>query len=231
MRWMAPSSLKLLQRRTVWWPTWLGWCVIWVVLSAPILWSFLAGESFLSQTQRLPAAEILVVEGWIGREGVRAATTEFREHGYKYVATSGGPTLGRWERERSNYAEMAGLELAQSGIPRDKIIVAPCKDTESRRTFESAAAVLRALTAAQLQPRALNVFTYGPHAGRSRLVYAKVFGPETDVGVIAWKPPEYGLEPWWRSSQRAKELLSESVGYIFELFLNSGRLTSNTAGN
>jgi len=176
-------------------------------------------------------AEVLVVEGWIGREGVRAAATEFEEHAYKYVATSGGPTSGRWEKERSNYAEMAGLELAELGVPRDKIIVAPCRDTETHRTFKSAAAVLRALAATHLQPKALNVFTYGPHARRSRLVYAKVFGSETDVGVVAWKPPEYGLEPWWRSSQRAKELLSESVGYIFELFLNSGRLTSDTAGN
>jgi hypothetical protein len=199
-------------------------------VSAPILWSFLAGESFLSDTQRLPTAEILVVEGWIGREGVRAAATEFREHGYKYVTTSGGPSLGRWERERSSYAEMAGFELLASGVPRDKIIVAPSTNSERRRTFESAAAVLRALAAAHLQPKTLNVFTYGPHARRSRLVYAKVFGPETDVGVIAWKPPEYELEPWWGSSQRAKDLLSESVGYIFELFLNSGRLTNDTAG-
>ena len=164
MRWMAPSSLRLLQRRTVWWPTWFGWCVIVAVLLAPILWSLLAGEAFLSHTQRLPAAEVLVVEGWIGREGVDAAAKEFREQGYKYLATSGGPTLGRWERERSNYAEMAGLELVALGVPRDKIIVAPCKDAESRRTFESAAAVLRALDGAQLQPRAVNVFTYGPHA-------------------------------------------------------------------
>jgi hypothetical protein len=224
-------TFGLLQRRTVWWPTWLGWCVIVLGLLAPILWSFLAGESFLSHTQRLPAAEILVVEGWIGREGVRAAATEFREHGYKYVATSGGPTLGRWERERSNYAEMAGLELAELGVPGSKIIVAPCQDTETRRTFESAAAVLRALAAAHVQPKAVNVFTYGSHARRSRLVYAKVFDPGTDVGVITWKPTEYGSEPWWRSSQRAKELLSESAGYIFELLLNSGRLNNASSGS
>ena len=228
MRWIAAPSLRLLQRRTVWWPTWFGWSVIVAALLAAILWSFLVGEAFLSHTQRLPAAEVLVVEGWIGREGVRAAATEFQDHGYKYLATSGGPTLGRWERERSNYAEMAGLELVELGIPRDKMTVAPCKKTESRRTFESAAAVLRALAAMQVRPKALNVFTYGPHAKRSRLVYAKVF-PDTDVGVIAWSPSEDRLEPWWRSSQRAKELLSESVGYIFELLLNSGRLTSKTA--
>ena len=225
----AAPSLRLLQRRTVWWPTWFGWCVIVAALLAahPLEFPRWRGHSFHT-LERLPAAEVLVVEGWIGREGVRAAATEFREHGYEYLATSGGPTLGRWEKERSNYAEMAGLELVELGVPRDKIIVAPCKDTESRRTFESAAAVLRALAAAHVRPKALNVFTYGPHAKRSRLVYAKVFSPDTDVGVIAWSPSEYGLEPWWRSSQRAKELLSESVGYIFELLLNSGRLTSKT---
>jgi DUF218 domain len=225
------TGFSLFQRRTVWWPTWLGWCLLVACLLTPICWSFIAGESFLSQTQSSPGADVLVVEGWIGREGVRAAAREFQEHGYKYLATSGGPTLGRWERERSNYAEMAGLELMELGIPRDKIIIAPCKDTESRRTFESAVAVSHALQAAQLQPKALDVFTYGPHARRSRLVYGKVLGPETKVGVISWKPTEYGSEPWWRSSQRAKELLSESVGYAFEVLVNSGRLTNKTASN
>jgi DUF218 domain len=137
--------------------------------------------------------------------------------------------LGRWERERSNYAELAALELVAFGVPRHRIIVAPCHSTESQRTYESALAVLRALDAGHLQPKTLNVFTYGPHARRSRLVYAKVFRPETEVGVVAWKPLESGSKPWWRSSQRAKELLSESLGYFFELFFSSARLTRDTA--
>ena len=44
---------------------------------------------FLSLTERRPA-EILVVEGWIGRDGVRAAATEFERGVYRYVVTSGG---------------------------------------------------------------------------------------------------------------------------------------------
>ena len=115
--------------------------------------------------------------------------------------------LGRWERERSNYAEMAALALVAFDVPRHQIIVAPCHSTENQRTYESGVAVLRALEAAHLQQKTLNVFTYGPHARRSRLVYAKVSRPETEVGVVAWKPLESGFDPWWRSSQRAKELL------------------------
>jgi DUF218 domain len=231
MRWKLIRNFRLLQRRTVSWPTWPGWCLITASLLTPAIWWVLAGESFLSASQRLPAAEVLVVEGWIGRDGVRAAASEFEMHGYEYIATSGGPTTGRWEQDRSNYAEMAGLELMALHIPRDKIIVAPSKATEVRRTFQSAATVLHALRKINIEPKTLNVFTYGPHARRSRLVFAKVFRPGTSVGVIAWDPPEYGSVPWWRSSQRAKELLSESAGYVFELLLNSGRLTNHSTSN
>ena len=40
------------------------------------------GELFLALTHRLPA-EVLVVEGWIGREGVRAAVDEFERGSYQ----------------------------------------------------------------------------------------------------------------------------------------------------
>jgi hypothetical protein len=41
--------------------------------------------------------------------------------------------------------------------------------------------------------------------------------------VISWTPPSYASEPWWRSSERAGDLLKESVGFALEALLNSGR--------
>jgi hypothetical protein len=43
----------------------------------------------LRRVFRLPA-EILVVEGWIGRDGVRAPAAEFEQSGYQYVVATGG---------------------------------------------------------------------------------------------------------------------------------------------
>jgi DUF218 domain-containing protein len=170
-----------------------------------------------------------VVEGWIGLEGIRAAAAEFQERGYQYVVTTGGMTDGRWDDRRGNYAEMAERVLVRSGVPEDRIIVARADDTKSRRTYESALAVLRALHARGTLPKSLNVFTMGPHARRSRMVFAKVEGPGTKVGVVAWIPSDYQNVPWWRSSDRAKELLTETAGYIYESLLNSGR-RSNDSG-
>jgi hypothetical protein len=61
------------------------------------------------------------------------------------------------------------------------------------------------------------------------LVFAKVEGSETQVGVVSWVPSNYQASPWWRSSDRARDLIGETVGYLFEAFFNSGR-GSNSAG-
>lgn len=220
--------LRLARRRTVWCPSWLGWFCVAFLLLTPEVWWWRSGESFLSVTQRLPA-EVLVVEGWIGRDGIRSAGREFVEHGYQYIVPTGCMTSGFWEDGFSNYAEMAAGELLRLGVPPDKIVVAPCKETESHRTFQSAVAVQRALEARGIRPKTVNVFTLGPHAMRSVLVFAKVLTPKTNVGVVAWLPSKYKTEPWWRSSERSRELIEETVGYLYEVLLNSGRRSNAPA--
>jgi hypothetical protein len=165
-----------------------------------------------------------VVEGWIGRSGTRAAGTEFAQGGYRYVVTTGGLTTGKgWEEPGWSYAEGAEHELIRSGVSEDRIVVAPNKDTDNQRTYASAVAVLQALQERGIHPRSINVFTMGPHARRSRLVFGKVFQPGTQVGVISWASPGGEPGPWWQSSDRARELLTETAGYLYEALLNSGR--------
>src|SRR5271166_5042940 len=222
-RWVKwPAQLRLVRRCTIWFPTWLGSFLIASLLLISMTWWFVCEESFLSLTQRLPA-HVLVVEGWIGRPGIRAAVAEFGQRGYQYIVATGGLTSGRWEDEQASYAEMAAGEMIRSGVPKESIIVATAEYTEIGRTFESAVAVWRALQTAGIHPKTVNVFTFGPHARRSRLVFAKVEGSGTDVGVIGWIPPGYVAVPWWRSSERGRELLEETAGYMYEVLFNSGR--------
>jgi hypothetical protein len=229
-RFFRHRKWRLVHRRTLWCPTWLGCFCVAFFLAAPASWWCLNGEAVLSLTQRRPA-EVLAVEGWIGRDGVRAAAAEFVAHPYAYVVAAGSATVGdRWEERGWSYAEGAEQELIRSGVPAARIIVAPARNTERQRTFESAIAVRRALESRGIHPKALNVFTWGPHARRSRLVYAKAEGPETKVGVISYTPPGYLTLPWWRSSDRAKELLTESAGFVYEALFNSGRSSNSPEG-
>ena len=223
---------RLVQRRTVWFPTSLGLFCLAVLLAIPLAWWCFFGESFLSLTDRAPA-EVLVVEGWIGGNGVRAAAAEFRSGSYQYVVATGGqPDRDKgWQDPGWSYAQGAANELARAGIPREKIILAPAENRERARTFESAVSVFQTLESLTIKPTSINVFTFGPHARRSRLVFAKVYTNCSRIGVISWVPATRPVGAWWQSSERAKEFLTESVGYLFERLFNSGRWTSSPDGH
>jgi uncharacterized SAM-binding protein YcdF (DUF218 family) len=215
----------LVNLRTIRWRILAGLFCILLSAVPGVIWLWRSGESYFSLTRRLPG-EVLVVEGWIGNEGIRAAAREFEEGVYKYIVVTGGLIEVGHGRESPNYAEIAEQELLRAGVPEDRILVAPTGKIERQRTYESALAAWQALRNKDLHPKILNVFTLGPHARRSRLVYAKVYQPETRVGIIAFVPPSYTSEPWWRSRARTKCFLKEIVGYPFEVLLNSGRISS-----
>ncbi len=218
-------KISLFKNRLVPVPTLAGLACLLLLAGTPLFWWCFKGESFFCLTERYPA-DGLVLEGWIGIEGARAAKTEFEQGHYRYIITAGGPTNSRWEAERWNFATEASRVLISLGIPSKQVIAAPATNSGNHRTFESAAFVRQALEKHQLHPASLNVFTLGAHARRSRLVFAKAMPSSIQVGVVSWIPPGFLQGPWWQSSERSLDLIKETIGYLFELLLNSGR-TSN----
>jgi hypothetical protein len=198
-----------------------------LLLSAPGVWWFKYGEWFLSESDRVPE-EVLVLEGWVGLEGVQAAVAEFKHGGYRYLVASGGISPGTgWEEGGWSYAERAGNEIIRLGILKDKVIIAPASGSEDQRTYEAAVAVWNTLKSKGIRPNNITVFTLATHARRSRLVFAKVFHTQARVGVVGWIPDDFKVEPWWRSSERARELIVETAGYAYEGLLNSGRKSNS----
>jgi hypothetical protein len=212
----------LLKRRTVPLPTVWGWLLLLIIPCACLaLWWF-KGEPFLSCTERTPA-DVLVVEGWIGPDGIRAAAKEYAAGGYRYIVATSGMSGNPWSTRRWSYAEEATEQLQFMGIPRPSIVTAVPVDSEKHRTFEAAVAVLRALRERHIQANGINVFTRGSHARRSRLVFEKVFRAGPKVGVVSWLSDQYKLTPWWDSSERSLDLCKESLSYAFEVLFDSGR--------
>jgi len=210
------------RRRTIWVPTWLGCLTLLAGFAVSVIWWWFRAESFFSLTERQPE-EVLIVEGWIGIEGVTAAKEEFVSGNYTWIVTAGSLTGTRWDVRRWNTAIEASKILRGLGVDPARIIEAPAGESLSQRSFAAAEAVRERLKEKGMAPARLNVFTLGVHARRSRLIYAKVLGSPTRVGVIAWISPKDRQLPWWKSSDRAQELLKETVAYPFELLLSSGR--------
>src|SRR5690606_5979286 len=97
------------------------------------------------------------------------------------------------------------------------------RERGTQRTYEMALSAWTALQSRHAEVTAVNVFTRGAHARRSRLVFKKVLPAKCDVGVISWTSKNLPRQGWWRSSERSEDMIKESVGYLFELLLNSGR--------
>ncbi|HVU18449.1 MAG TPA: ElyC/SanA/YdcF family protein [Candidatus Didemnitutus sp.] len=218
-------AIQLMRRRHVPVPTLWGWAlVVSVGFGIALGWVF-GAESFLAVTQR-EDSDVLVVEAWIGYAGLDAAKDEFLRGHYRYIVSAGGKSDSPWDNGQMNYADEGARHLAALGLPASAILIAHQVPTTRQRTFATAAAAWRALDAAHLHPAAINVFTLGAHARRSRLIFSRAFSP-AKVGVIAWIPPDRAPGKWWQSSIRAEELIKESVGYLFERLMDSGRSSNS----
>ena len=213
----------LVTKKSVWLPTPIGWASALLLLVLPGVTWFFCGEAFLTQTRRVPAST-LVVEGWIGYEGMAAAAAEFQQGNYDYIISAGGPTDDTWSRHRWSYAKMGRDELEQNGVPKEVILLADVPEMNRHRTFETARAAFSSILEKRGKaPAAVTVFTHGMHARRSRLVFQRVFGSDTEVGVIAWIPTREHAGSWWNSSSRGSDFLKESIAYPLELIFHSFR--------
>jgi hypothetical protein len=83
------------------------------------------------------------------------------------------------------------------------------------RTFFSAVAVRRWFADRRLPLTSLDLVTVGPHARRSRLTYEKALGDGVRVGVIAVDDPSYDSSTWWRYSEGVRDVLFESIAYLY----------------
>jgi len=63
-----------------------------------------------------------------------------------------------------------------------------------------------------------NVLTEDVHARRTRLLFQEAFGRETTIGIIAVPDPDYDAKHWWRYSEGVREVLGESIAYIYAKF-------------
>lgn len=217
---------RFFHRRPVLIPTPLGAAVLLAVLLVTGLGWWFGAEPFLATNERVPA-DVIVVEAWMHEDAARVALEEFKSNsdGYSWIVATGGMTGESWsQRPRWNQVQVVERVLKQKGFPMERFVPAFIGEIDTHRTYAYAIGAREALAARGIRPKGILVITQGAHARRSRLTFARVFGSDIPVGVLGWQPPEYAQVKWWNSSERAVTLLKESVGYVYELLLYSGRL-------
>ncbi|MDO8989411.1 MAG: YdcF family protein [Sideroxyarcus sp.] len=209
------KRVTLFRQRQIWMPTIYGWlallfiCFVTGLLLVNSLYSFLAPNN-------PSGARILVIEGWLAPEELDQAIEIFKNGKYERIVTTGGPVSG-WPgvSKDTSYAELAASYLAQHGIRRDVIISVPAPRSAQERTFLSAVMFREAARNLGITLEAIDVFSSGPHARRSRLLFQMALGQNVRVGVLAARPENFNPDAWWRSSTGVEQMFFQSFAYVW----------------
>ena len=207
----------MFRRRQIWVPTWWGALLIVVAVTAASLVALRHLPGYLAAEE--PAAgrdgqgaRTLIVEGWLDEDSLDAAIAVIARGRYQRVVVSGGP-IDSWREGQSwsTYAERAADYLRRHGATAIPVAAVAAPETAQDRTFASAVVVRDLLRGQDGNIDAVDLFSGGVHARRSRLVYRLAFGREVEVGIIAAAPRRYTLDHWWTTSEGAKAVLDEAI--------------------
>ena len=161
---------------------------------------------------------MLVVEGWLPDYAIEAAMAEFKSGEYKLLITLGAPLpRGAYLSEYKTCAELAAATLVALGFNPEQLQVVPGTSALEGRTHNAAMA-LKHHFANSDEPsiQSMNVFTLGPHARRTQLVFRKVFPTPMRVGIIGTKVLAYDECNWWKSSEGVRTVVGESIAYLYQ---------------
>jgi uncharacterized SAM-binding protein YcdF (DUF218 family) len=175
---------------------------------------------FLAITHRVDA-DVLVVEGWVHEYAIRAGVAEFRTNHYQQAFSTGGPVQGNggYVNDFQTSASVGAELLKANGIPSESLQMVPSHVTDRDRTYSAAVALRDWFSAHKTHVRCVNVLTEDLHARRTRLLYQKALGDDVLVGIIAVPNPDYDSNHWWRYSEGVREVIGESIAYIYARFL------------
>ena len=195
-----------------------GWIGIFGAI-ALLIWSILFKlEPFLAHTAPVKA-DILIVEGWIGDDGIIGAMEEFKSHPYQLLITAGS-NFGRGEylSEYKDFAHLSKATLVTLGFDPEKIQPIPTPTAIRDRTLTSAVEVQKWLRQKKLKPQGINLYTVDVHSRRTWMLYKQILAP-IPVGIISHPPQDYDPQRWWGTSEGFRKVFSESLAYLYAKFL------------
>ncbi len=150
----------------------------------------------------------------------REAAKSFRDGRYKRIIAVGA--LRENGSAGGDQDEDFGIErLAKFGVPPDLVATASNSAVQRDRTYHSAIALKQWFKSQGLATASVDIVTVGAHARRSRLLYQEALGDTFTVGVMSIEDP--GIDPWhwWRTSEGARTVITEAIGFVYARFFFS----------
>ena len=174
------------------------------------IYSFLAYKKVID-------TETAIVEGWIGDSQIaKVANLILSNNAFERVIVTGDKIEFAVKYfPADNYAEIGALRLADCGISESKIILCSF-NARKNRTLNSASYAKPIIE--KEETKSFVIFTYDIHARRTYASYKKVFGNRYKIGIIPLYNGIYNSKNWYKSSEGMKEIIVETVAYLYFKF-------------
>ncbi len=213
------KRIALVSRKERWGLTGVGWLVSGLLLLGCLCLWLVSVQPFFAITERCDA-DLLAVEGWVPDYAIRAAASEYRSGGYRMLLTTGGPVqgMGGYVNDYSTAASIGATRLRALGFTDGQLQMVPSRVLKRDRTYASAIALKEWLAVHFPAERKINVMTTDVHARRTRLLFQLALGRDFSVGIIAIPNPDYKASEWWRYSEGVRDVLGETIAYVYAKF-------------
>jgi uncharacterized SAM-binding protein YcdF (DUF218 family) len=200
-------------------PTLRGCLLVLLVCAVLGITAFRHLHSFLALNDPLPGGA-LVVEGWATDYTIGEAVAEFKHGQYDtFYVTGGAIEWGAPLSEYKNYAQRGAAVALRLGLSSNVLQEVTAPKVQQDRTFTAATALKNWAREHGITITRIHLFTEGPHARRSRLLFEKAFKGKVSVGVTAVCARDYDPRHWWRSSSGFRAVADELIAYVYARFL------------
>jgi hypothetical protein len=211
------------RHKTVWFPTVLTSLLLCAAVVLALL--MLIKQSYPWLALNAPArgkddtgASTLIVEGWLDESELAQVVAALHNRHYQRVLTTGGPIaawsdVGGW---KTFAARSAAYLSPRTSLP---VIALPAPESSQERTYLNGLMVRAWQQQSGTRLEAVDVYSAGAHARRSRMVYRMALNmrseQQTEVGVLAAIAPGFDAQHWWRSSIGVKTTLGEALSWAW----------------
>ena len=212
---LRTSGWRLFRRRECIVPTLWGWIVFLLIAVVLAVLAVRGAYPFLAVSHPVQS-NALVVEGWASDYALRETIAEFRRDHYRKLYVTGVPLeSGAPLSEYKTFAELGAATLVRMGCDANAVQAVPAPAVRADRTYASAVALKNWFQRHGVAETNLNVVSIGPHSRRTRLLFAKAFGPEYKIGIISITSQTYNPRNWWHSSDGFRTVTGEAIAYAY----------------
>ena len=211
--------ITFVKRRMSYRLTFIGWFSI-LCLNLIVVFLFIKLIASFLVVNSPVQSKVLVVDGLLPGYAYDTIVQIVKRDKYVYLITTGVDVDYTYNAsEQFNIAEFSFKVLSTKDLGTCKLFKAPAHHFYRDRTYSSAATLRLWFIEKKIFPVNINVVSFSCHSRRTWNLYKKAFYQFAHVGIIAIADQTYDYNTWYKNSKGVRQILSETIGYIYTTVL------------